>query len=91
MYFLHAIGEMFVSPVGLSAVSKLAPQSMAGLTMGIWFLGSSIGSYIGGRVAGLYETFAIVDIFSTLAVVAIVASIALGTLSRRLDARLRHN
>ena len=83
MYFLHAIGEMFVSPVGLSAVSKLAPKTMTGLTMGIWFLASSIGSYVGGRVAGLYDAFSIADIFATLTLVAVVSSIGLALITRR--------
>ena len=78
MYFLHAIGEMFVSPVGLSAISRLAPARITGLTMGIWFLASSIGSYAGGRVAGFYDTFSIADIFSTLTIIAVIASCLLG-------------
>ena len=78
MYFLHAIGEMFVSPVGLSAISRLAPAKITGLTMGIWFLASSIGSYAGGRVAGFYDTFSIADIFSILTIIAVIASCLLG-------------
>ncbi|MEX2479501.1 MAG: peptide MFS transporter [Gammaproteobacteria bacterium] len=75
MYFLHTIGEMCLSPVGLSAMSRLAPARIAGLTMGIWFLSTSIGSYIGGRVAGLYETLSLVDIFAVLTVVAVAAAL----------------
>ena len=55
-YFLHTIGELSLSPVGLSAMTKLAPARIAGLTMGVWFLATSVGNYIGGRVAGLYES-----------------------------------
>ncbi len=52
-YLLHTIGELSLSPVGLSAMTKLAPARIAGLTMGVWFLATSVGNYIGGRVAGL--------------------------------------
>ena len=84
MYFLHTIGEMCLSPVGLSAMSRLAPARIAGLTMGIWFLSTSIGSYIGGRVAGLYETLSLVAIFGVLTVVAFVAALLMGLLVRPL-------
>ena len=77
MYFLHTIGEMCLSPVGLSAMSRLAPARIAGLTMGIWFLASSIGSYMGGRVAGLYESLSLVSIFGVLTGVALVAAIVM--------------
>lgn len=55
-YFLHVVGEMCLSPVGLSTVTKLAPERVTGLMMGVWFLAAAVGNYVGGRVAGLYET-----------------------------------
>ena len=82
MYLLLAIGEMCLSPVGLSAMSKLAPARIAGLTMGVWFLASSIGSYLGGRVAGLYETLSLVSIFSVLTVVALLATLVMTAMVR---------
>jgi len=48
VYFLQSIGELCLSPVGLSTVTKLAPARMVGLMMGVWFLSISIGSYIAG-------------------------------------------
>ncbi len=84
MYLLHAIGEMCLSPVGLSAMSRLAPARIAGLTMGVWFLASSIGSYLGGRVAGLYETLSLVSIFATLTLIAIVATLIMAMMVRPL-------
>ena len=88
MYLLHSVGEMCLSPVGLSAMSKLAPQKIASLTMGIWFLASAVGSYIAGRVSGLYETLALESIFITLCTVALVASVILFLLSKTLDKKL---
>jgi POT family proton-dependent oligopeptide transporter len=55
-YLLHTIGELTLSPVGLSAMTKLAPARIAGLVMGVWFLATSVGNYIGGRVSGFYES-----------------------------------
>ncbi|MCA1733034.1 MAG: peptide MFS transporter, partial [Acidobacteria bacterium] len=48
-YFLHVVGEMFLSPVGLSTVTKLAPARVTSLMMGVWFLASAVGNYLGGR------------------------------------------
>ncbi len=53
-YLLHVAGEMCVSPVGLSATTKLAPARVAGMMMGVWFFATAVGNYLGGRVAGLY-------------------------------------
>ena len=63
VYFIHTIGELFLSPVGLSAMTKLAPERIVGQMMGVWFLGAATGNYIGGRIGGLFETFPIDTIF----------------------------
>ena len=51
-YFLQTVGELALSPVGLSSMTKLAPRKFAGQMMGIWFLAASVGNLIGGRVGG---------------------------------------
>ena len=51
-YLLHTWGELALSPVGLSAVTKLAPAKLTAQTMGIWFLASSLGNLLAGRLAG---------------------------------------
>jgi POT family proton-dependent oligopeptide transporter len=76
-YFLHTIGELFLSPVGLSAMTVLAPARIGGLMMGIWFLATSVGNFIGGRVAGLYESFALPSLFGAVGGFAIAAGIVL--------------
>lgn len=53
-YALIAIGEVCLSPMGLSLVNKVAPPRMRGLMMGAWFLTLSIGGYLAGRVGGDY-------------------------------------
>lgn len=65
-YFLHTVGELCLSPVGLSAMTKLAPTQVGGLIMGVWFLASSVGNYIGGRVASIYETFSPATLFTSV-------------------------
>jgi len=63
VYFLHTVGELCLSPVGLSAMTKLAPEKIVGQMMGIWFLGAATGNYIGGRVGGLFESYPLSGIF----------------------------
>jgi POT family proton-dependent oligopeptide transporter len=52
VYFIHTVGELFLSPVGLSAVTKLSPQRLQGQMMGVWFLGTALGNILAGLVAG---------------------------------------
>lgn len=63
VYFLHTLGELALSPVGLSTVTKLSPTRVVGLMMGVWFLGSAVGNYIGGNLAGLYESLPLPTLF----------------------------
>jgi POT family proton-dependent oligopeptide transporter len=51
-YFFQSIGELCLSPVGLSSMTKLAPRRYVSQMMGIWFLASALGNLIGGRVGG---------------------------------------
>ena len=62
-YFLQTIGELCISPVGLSAMSTLAPSRVQGLMMGVWFLATAIGNKVAGRVGGLYESFTLPALF----------------------------
>lgn len=55
VYFLQTIGELCLSPVGLSTTTKLSPARMVGLMLGVWFLSISIGSYIAGLTTGLFK------------------------------------
>ncbi|MEO7134351.1 MAG: peptide MFS transporter [Vicinamibacterales bacterium] len=80
-YFLHTIGELVLSPVGLSAMTVLAPARIGGLMMGVWFLATSVGNFIGGRVSGLYESFALPSLFGAVAGFSIAAGIILMLLS----------
>jgi proton-dependent oligopeptide transporter, POT family len=81
-YFLHTVGELCLSPVGLSAFTKLAPARVAGFMMGVWFLSTSIGDYIGGRMASFYESWPLPSLFGAIAVFCIVLGLALGLFVR---------
>ncbi len=79
-YFLQTLGELSLSPVGLSAMSKLAPDRAAGFTMGIWFLSTSIGNWLAGRAASLYSSMPLPTLFGTVAGSTIAAAIVLALL-----------
>lgn len=53
LYLLHTTGELFLSPIGLSMVTKLSPKKMAGTAMGAWFLSFAIANLLGGQIAAL--------------------------------------
>ncbi|HEV7395050.1 MAG TPA: peptide MFS transporter [Pyrinomonadaceae bacterium] len=54
LYFLEVVGEMCLSPVGLSTVTKLSPAKLVGIMMGVWFLASSFGSKLAGQLSGYF-------------------------------------
>lgn len=76
-YFLHTCGELLLSPVGLSAMTKLAPARVGGLLMGVWFLSISVGNYMGGRLASLYEALELPSLFGAVAGFAVAAALVL--------------
>jgi POT family proton-dependent oligopeptide transporter len=76
-YLLHTIGELALSPVGLSTVTKLAPQRVVGQMMGVWFMSVSLGNLIAGQVAGFIETLPLPQLFGTVAAITIGAGLLL--------------
>ena len=58
-YLLHTMGELALSPVGLSAVTKLAPRRYVGQMMGVWFLAASLGNILAGLLAGEFRVDAL--------------------------------
>lgn len=53
LYMMHTSGELFLSPIGLSMVTKLSPKNIAATAMGGWFLSFAIANYVGGKIASL--------------------------------------
>jgi len=86
-YLIHTFGELCLSPVGLSNVTKLAPPKFVGQMMGIWFLGSAIGNLIAGLLGGHVGSSAAADMpgqFLQMALVGGGAGVVILLISRPL-------
>ena len=80
VYFLHALGELSLSPVGLSMVTKLAPARILGFIMGIWFLTNALGNFLAGSVAGYFDRLPLPQLFGAVGLVSLAATIVLALL-----------
>ncbi len=83
-YLLHTAGELCLSPVGLSSVTKLAPKRLVGQMMGTWFMGTALGNLIAGLAAGEFQGMGVAELFSSVAKVTGVAGVVLLLFSRTL-------
>jgi POT family proton-dependent oligopeptide transporter len=63
LYFLQCLGELCLSPVGLSMVTKLSPARIVGVMMGFWFFATAMGNYVAGWVAGFLENRTFSEVF----------------------------
>jgi POT family proton-dependent oligopeptide transporter len=73
-YFVLELGEMCISPVGLSAVTKLAPSQIVGMAMGIWFLSNSAGNMLAGYAGSFFSTMPLGRLFGASAVATLAAA-----------------
>jgi POT family proton-dependent oligopeptide transporter len=89
VYLTHTVGELCLSPVGLSMVSKLAPVKFASMLMGVWFTANFVANLVGGLFAGLYDVLPLTTFFVIPTVSAGVAALVLFAISRPL-ARWTH-
>ena len=103
LYLLHTTGELFLSPIGLSMVTKLAPKTMAGTAMGGWFLSFAIANYAGGIIASLTGGHGdsgepvtaaagltkYTDVFSTIGMVLVAFAVLIAVLNKPLN-KLMH-
>ncbi len=83
-YFLHTVGELCLSPVGLSTTTKLAPKRYVGQMMGMWFVGAALGNLVAGIVAGNFDPSQIEqvpDLFWTMVLTGLGAGIIFLVLS----------
>ncbi|HBL31027.1 MAG TPA: MFS transporter [Acidobacteria bacterium] len=76
-YLLHTCGELCLSPVGLSTVTKLAPQRKVGQMMGIWFMSISLGNLMAGLVAGQFAKLPLPQLFGAVMATTIGAGLVL--------------
>lgn len=85
VYLLQEFGELSLSPVGLSLVTKLSPRRVVGLMMGVWFLSIALGNIIAGKLAGFFPDpnapastpYSLTTLFGTVGVVALAAALIL--------------
>lgn len=101
LYFIHTMGELCLSPIGLSMVNKLSPIRFASLLMGVWYLSMATANKLAGALSSLYpeegkvkqlfgiEIANLFDFFMVFVVMAAVASLILFLLSKRLQ-KLMH-
>jgi len=83
-YFFHTMGELCLSPIGLSMVTKLAPLRLAALLMGCWFLFVAAANKLAGFLGGYTEDLGPLAIFGGIAITAIIAGALLYLLSDKL-------
>ncbi|MCH7666461.1 MAG: MFS transporter, partial [Acidobacteria bacterium] len=81
-YFLHTVGELCLSPVGLSSITKLAPERLVGQMMGTWFMGAALGNLVAGLVAGYIEAMPLPQLFGTVATIVMVTGLVFLALSK---------
>ena len=73
-YFIQELGELSISPVGLSVFTKLAPVRIVGMMLGLWFLADSVGNKVAGYAAGFISTAPLPQLFGVVGAVCIGAS-----------------
>jgi POT family proton-dependent oligopeptide transporter len=90
-YLLQTFGEICLYPVGLSAVTKLAPKRFSAQLMGVWFMSLALGNLMAGLIAGEMNAALIavnpqimVDLFMTIAVVILVVGVIILSINRNL-------
>jgi POT family proton-dependent oligopeptide transporter len=81
-YMFHSCGELCLSPVGLSTVTKLAPRRKVSQMLGIWFMSLSLGNILAGQIAGRFEAIPLFQIFGAVAATAGAAALILFLLVR---------
>jgi proton-dependent oligopeptide transporter, POT family len=81
-YMVSEFGELCLSPVGLSAVTKLAPVKIVGMMMGVWFLSNAFGNKLAGWAAGFFSTTPLVTLFGTVTAVLLATALVMLVLIR---------
>jgi POT family proton-dependent oligopeptide transporter len=76
-YLLHTMGELCLSPIGLSMVTKLSPVKLASLLMGVWFLSSFVANIAGGYIASYASKAGALNMFISITLVSIILGIVL--------------
>ncbi|SNR28438.1 peptide MFS transporter [Hymenobacter mucosus] len=83
-YFFHTVGELCLSPVGLSMVSRLSPPALTSMLMGVWFLAPFVAQIAGGYIAKYVEELGALKVFGLIAAFVILAGLILIAIARKL-------
>lgn len=83
-YFLHTVGELCLSPIGLSMVSRLAPVKYASIFMGVWLASSAVANFFAGYLSSLTDAYGFLEIYLVLSQVSILLGVVLAVLNKPL-------
>jgi POT family proton-dependent oligopeptide transporter len=89
--FIYTLGEMYLSPIGLSLVVKISPPRMVSMLMGVWYLAISVGNYMAGHLGTYYEKMSHPSFFLMLLTFGVTAGIAIFALQRPLKNAVGHD
>jgi proton-dependent oligopeptide transporter, POT family len=81
---IYTIGELYLSPIGLSLVTKVAPARLVSMLMGMWFLSSFFGNYLTGYLGTYYEKMSHDSFFLMLTILGVLTGAAIFALNRPL-------
>jgi POT family proton-dependent oligopeptide transporter len=88
VYFFDVVGELLVSPVGLSMVTRLSPPQIVGVMMGAWFFATSLGNKLAGYFSGFFvasDAAALMRLYGGIAAMLIVGAVVLSMAASRID------
>ena len=86
VYLIHTLAELTLSPVGLSAMTKLAPPKIVSLVMGIWFLGAAVGNFLAGQAASFYEELPMATLLIAVAILPMLLGVLMLLFRKKLTA-----
>lgn len=89
--FIYSIGELYLSPIGLSLVTKVAPKRLVGMMMGMWFLSTFFGNYLSGYIGMYYDKMSKDGFFMLLLALGVLSGAAIFALQRPLKNAIGHN
>ena|SRR6266436_2976297 len=88
---VYTLGEMYLSPIGLSLVTKVAPARVVSMLMGMWFLSSFFGNFLTGYLGTYYEKMSRESFFLMLTILGVAAGAAIFALRNPLKNAVGHN
>ena len=89
--FILTVGELYLSPIGLSLVTKVAPARIVSMMMGVWFLSSFFGNYLSGFLGTFWEKIPRTEFFLVLTILGVAAGVAIAAVNRPLNKIVAHH